>query len=135
VKVFRYITILRRFYETSRIRVVCHKNLQIPTECVEIFNYLLNEPQQIKLPPIDEEFDPAEIAILQRPISEWENILKDEGFNIETFGEFILSAEANLPWKGKTSITKIYQQSIQNNSSTGDFLSIIYSQAITFWIR
>jgi len=116
------------FYDSNK----CYRKVQIPAECLELFDYLLNEIHQVKVTSIDEHLDPADIAISQRPISEWLDTLKNEGFNIELFGKFMLSDEINRLWNGDISIREVYKESIENNFSTRQFLEAIYIQDSSF---
>lgn len=102
--------------------------MKVQAECLEIFDFLLAEIREIESVISTEEINTDDLIKLDRPLSEWDDVLKSNGFKSKLLQEFLLSAEVLELWKGEEPLIAIYQQAIEKSLTTGDFLVLLFSQ-------
>ena len=102
--------------------------MKVQAESLEIFDFLLAEIREIESVTNTEEINTDDLIKLDRPLSEWDDVLKSNGFESKLLQEFLLSAEVLELWKGEEPLIAIYQQAIEKSLTTGDFLVLLFSQ-------
>ena len=66
--------------------------MKVQAECLEIFDFLLAEIREIESVTSTEEINTDDLIKLDRPLSEWDDVLKSNGFESKLLQEFLLSA-------------------------------------------
>ena len=102
--------------------------MKVQAECVEILDFLLAEIREIESINNREEINSNDLSKLQLPLSEWDDVLKSNGFETQLLQEFFLSDQVLGLWKGEEELIDIYQQAIEKSLTTGDFLVLLFSQ-------